>query len=43
MNAVPIIRLYSVQRTRSSGKEKIKTAEPFEQLIRKYFSVKMLS
>ncbi len=43
MRHVPIIRLYSVQKSRSSEKEKIRTAEPFEDLIQKYYSVKMLS
>ena len=34
---------YSVQKTPLDQKEKIYTTEPFEELIRKYCYVKMLS
>jgi hypothetical protein len=43
MNPLPVIRLYSVQRSKQATKELLKTAEPFEALIQKYYSVKMLS
>ncbi|HEV7348204.1 hypothetical protein [Telluribacter sp.] len=43
MNSIAIIRQYSVQKTRSGKKETIYTAEPFENLTKKYYYVKTLS
>ncbi len=43
MKSSTTIRQYSVQKTPLAKKEKINTTESFEQLILKYYSVKMLS
>lgn len=43
MKTNPATAQYSVQKTPRDQKEKICTAEPFEELIRKYCYVKMLS
>ena len=43
MKPIATLRQYSVQKTPLARKEKISTIEPFEVLILKYYSVKMLS
>ncbi|WP_262918477.1 hypothetical protein [Telluribacter sp. SYSU D00476] len=43
MNPITMTRQYSVQKTKLDKKEVIQTAEPFENLIKKYYYVKTLS